>query len=168
MVASAPPAPIVRAVPPGMEQIAAQRAAEAAPKPAEHWRSGFTLRASFGVGSYVVADGGGTERDSSTVIMLGLGGFPVNSIAVMLHLEGTSGGSRDLMAKNLGFMGLSADYFITDKLMLGAGVGQTTMSEYVLEADGFLWPEERDGFGAQGRAGYVLTQRRKHAVDLTG
>ena len=151
-----------------MEQLAAQRAAEAAPRPDAHWRSGFTLRASFGVGSYIVADGSGAERTSSSTFMLGLGGFATRNLAVMLHLEGTNGGSRDLMTQDMSFIGLTADYFITDKLVLGAGAGQTRMTEWAPEPDGFLWPESREGFGAQGRAGYVVTQRRKHAIDLTG
>lgn len=165
--AGPPPAPIVRAVPPGMEQMAAAQAEAAAPRPDAHWRSGFTLRAGFGVGSFIAARST-VERSSSTTVTLGLGGFATKNLAIYLQLEGTSGGDDDLMTEDLGFVGLTADYFLTDRLVLGGGVGQTQTTVRVPEVDGYLWPEGRDGFGAQGRASYVLTQRRKHALDLTG
>lgn len=170
-----PPAPIVRAVPPGMEQMAAAQAQEAAaraeamaPKPDAYWRKGFTLRAGFGVGSFIAARVT-TERSTSTTFTLGLGGFPTNKLAVYLQLEGTSSGNNDEMTTDgLGFVGLTADYFLADRFVLGGGVGQTTTSVWVPRDGGYAWPEERDGFGAQGRASYVLTQQRKHALDLSG
>ena len=165
--AGPPPAPIVRAVPPGMEQMAAAQAEAAAPKPDEHWRSGFTLRVGFGVGSFIAARTS-TERSTSTTFTLGLGGFPTKNIAVYLQLEGTSNGNDDLMTEGLGFVGLTADYFVTDRIVLGGGVGQTTTTVWSTGAYGYPDAEERDGFGAQGRASYVLTQRRKHALDLSG
>lgn len=147
--------------------MAAARAEEEAPRPDAHWRSGFTLRAGLGVGSFIAARSS-TERSSSTTVTLALGGFATNRLAVYLQLEGTSGGNDELMTEDLSFVGLTGDYFFTDRFVVGGGVGQTQTTVWAPEVDGFLWPEERDGFGAQGRASYLLTQRRQHAIDLAG
>jgi hypothetical protein len=160
---SAPPAPIVRKVPPGMEQLEAQRALEAAPKPDAYWRRGLTLRAGLGVGSYI-ASRSTTEQVSAMSVSFAIGGFPTSRLAVFLHLESTDTDDYESVnADDLGFVGLAVDYFVTDHVLVGGGIGQAS-TELRREYD----EDDVMSLAAQGRLSVVLTQRRKHALDLMG
>ncbi len=158
--AQEPPAPIVRSAPPGMEQLAALRSAQEAPKPAAYWRSGLTLRAGLGVGSFIASEST-TDQGSGTNTTVAIGGFPTQRLAVLVQIDYTNTDRYEVgNASDLQLAGLAADWFLTDQIMVGAGVGQ---AETLLDTH-----TDASGLGVQGRFGYLVTQRRQHAVDLLG
>ncbi|HUQ06541.1 MAG TPA: hypothetical protein VM261_28755 [Kofleriaceae bacterium] len=160
---AAPPAPIVRKVPPGMEDLERQRAAEATPKPDAYWRGGLTLHVGAAVGSFIAARST-TDRVAGTNVSFAIGGFPASRLAVYLQLESTvTDKYASENAHDLGFVGLTADYFVTDRVLVGGGLGQATT-----ELPGLYDDEEVLSLAAQARMSFVVTQWRKHAFDLTG
>jgi hypothetical protein len=161
--AESPPPVIVRPVPPGMESYAQSYAAAHAPKTRADYRSGFTLRVSLGAGTFAVADRDGAVAGSGSALSLSLGGFVSRRFALYGHLEG-SGGDADHVLDSLQLVGVGADWFVTDRWVIGGALGQA-------QADG--WSEdgwehmEYSGAGVHARVGYVVWQRRKHALDVT-
>jgi hypothetical protein len=167
----APPAPIVRAVPPGMEHLIgvqsapAAAAAPAAPQPTTPagWRTGFTLRIALTVGAFV-ASGSEVDRDSGPSFALAAGAFVSRRLAITAQLEGSGGGNDLTIARNLQLITLGGDLFVNDHIVLGVGVGQA--STRTLSADGFSF-DRRRGFGVHGRVGYLALQRARNALEVT-
>jgi hypothetical protein len=159
--AESPPPVVVRPVPPGMEAYAQSYAVAHAPKTRADDRSGFTLRVSLGAGTFAVADRGGVETGSGTAFALSLGGFVSRRFALFGHVEG-SGGDPDHAIDQLQLVGLAGDFFVTDRWVIGGALGQA-------QADGWDdgWHEEHSGAGVHGHVGYIVGQRRKHALDIT-
>lgn len=126
--------------------------APATPTQPSDWRDGLTLRVGIGMGSQLAADGYGTHRAESSTFSFAIGGYPSRRLALLFQFE-TTHTEGAVANDNLHLMALAADVFVTDRVVLGGAIGQTTL-------------DDRASIGAEGRAALLLTQRRKHAVDL--
>jgi len=153
-----PPAPVFRAVPPGMEDVARAYRAPQTSKAPSSWRSGFTLHVSLGAGQFIAADGSRSEGDSSTQYGLSLGGFLTPRVAALVHLDGSSGG-QERTAQGLALVAIAVDVFATERFFVGAGLGEAqTRRSY----------DVRSGPGVCAQVGYVVWQRRQHGIDVVG
>ncbi len=92
---------------------------------------------------------------------LSVGGFLTPTLAVQVQIEHTNTDGYEFgNASDLQFAGMTVEWFVTERIVVGGGVGQT---ETVL--DNY---NDEAGLGVQGRFGYLVTQRRQHSVDLLG
>lgn len=109
---------------------------------------GLTLEAAFA--------GGSTSNDQSTGgITFAIGGWVHHDVA--LAFRATAVGSFD-------FVGISAQYFATESLWLGAGVG-SLQQKYLDMYDGTT---RVNGGGAFGRIGYELAGGHPHTLYVSG
>lgn len=168
----AAPLPAVATAPAPAREEPAKKASEE-----EQKRQGFTMEIGLGASFMTRTDEVNRVEDDKfglAPLSIGLGAWLSRDVAVTFRMSGTSlfqdrgGGTEQVV---LGFYGTSLQYYVTDKVYLGGGVGLGLLAGLPLGLD---FNRNRDAFvpraGVAGslRTGVAFFSNKRNQVSLTG
>src|SRR5450432_2466607 len=130
-------------------------------------RDGATLEVNAGFGTQIYASEGDFSRETPQGgLSLGIGGWLERRVALSLRVamvtfspeSSSDPQTAEHYRRTLIYVGPSLQYWATDRLWFGAGLGA---SEYLWRGtNSRMW-------GADLRAGYTFAQQRTHAFDIS-
>ena len=144
-------------------------------------RKGFTLEMGIGA-AYVLRSGKSREQAQAPHVevapfSLSLGGFLTRDLSLLFRATTIISPSHNESITTAGLVqsersafvsiGVAAQYFLSDRFFLGAGVAQGSLSETQSRSDGStLTSPPRSGFVVTARAGYAFVTLEHHAFSL--
>jgi hypothetical protein len=156
--------PVASGGPPGTTPAFAP---QAPPPPVVRERHGVTLEVNLGLG-LVWARSGDNTSDTETALAgldAGLGGWLNPSAALSFRVAGTTFHPSDGVQFTSGFVGPSLQYWTSDHVWLGGGVGLAFVS--VRHDGGGDQPDSDTGLGLDLRLGYTFSTASDHTFNLS-